>query len=142
MSAKAKHIRGLDPKLTIGIASVDTQHRDIIAILNRLSSAPESSPNSESITESLSELGTILGLHFLHEERYLRDCGMPGEELLAHLKRHDEILEQFVELNLEALDGNTLPITEIVSIVKAWAVDHVVDYDLRLRDFITNNPAK
>jgi hemerythrin len=138
MSAKAPHIRGLDPGLTIGIASVDTQHRDIIAILNRLSAATESSPGAESVTESLSELGSMLGTHFIHEERYLRASGMPREELLAHLRRHDEILEQFVELNLEALSGNSRPVTEVIGIVRAWAVDHIVDYDLRLRDFVVD----
>lgn len=124
-----------DRRLTIGIESVDSQHQAILTILDKLASLNDNAFTQELISESMSELGTLLSTHFKDEERYIRMCGMPGTDIDAHLVQHSLILEQFVAINMEAMSGKQRNLTELAQIVRSWAVDHVVQYDLKLRQY-------
>ncbi len=127
-----------DKRLTVGIDSVDAQHRDILHVLDKLTVQKEGANALESISEALSELGMLLSTHFKHEEIFIKSCGMPKEEVNAHLDQHSHILEQFVTINMEAMSGRHRNLNELAGIVRSWAIDHVVGYDLKLRNYSLN----
>ncbi len=121
--------------LSIGISSVDKEHMALIGVLDRLTESDEASTASDSVSELVTRLGTMLRAHFKHEEVFIRASAMPDVDKEAHMQRHNQILEQFVDLNMEAMGGRHRSLGELGALIKAWVVDHVVDYDLKLRDY-------
>jgi hemerythrin len=122
--------------MSTGVATIDDHHKAIVTILDKMASASDLPVMSELANDALTDLGRILQLHFAVEETYLKKCGMPEEDLAEHLREHYKILEQYAEINFQAMTQGQMRIKDISATVKAWAVDHVMAYDLAIRNYL------
>jgi hemerythrin len=122
--------------MSTGVAAIDDHHKAIVTILDKLAVTPDLPVMSELANDALTDLGRILQLHFAVEETYLKKCGMPEQELAAHLREHYKILEQYAEINFDAMTRGHMRIKDISATVKAWAVDHVITYDLAIKNYL------
>jgi benzoyl-CoA reductase/2-hydroxyglutaryl-CoA dehydratase subunit BcrC/BadD/HgdB len=52
------------------------------------------------------------------------------------LLEHYKILEQYAEINFDAMTRGHMRIKDISATVKAWAVDHVITYDLAIKNYL------
>lgn len=127
----------LNQDLLLGLPEIDSQHRALFAQLDRLIAKPQSSPLAEPFSEILSQLGRQIDAHFVSEESILMACGMPPEELAEHLSAHEEILEQYTRLNLDLMAGKVIGQQSILQMVRGWIVDHVLQYDSRIRRYLS-----
>jgi hemerythrin len=61
------------------------------------------------------------------------------DEVDAHVAAHEEILSQYVDLNLDLMNKlRLLSRAEILAMVRRWVTGHIVSYDLRMRDLLAN----
>lgn len=127
----------LDQALLLGLPEIDSQHRDLFAQLDRLIGKPQAQPLAEPFSEILSQLGRQIDAHFVSEESILQRCGMPREELDEHMSAHEEILEQYTRLNLDLMTGKEIGQQSILRMVRGWIVDHVLQYDSRIRQYVS-----
>lgn len=125
----------LNQDLQLGLPEIDSQHRALFAQFDRLIGKPQSHPVAEPFSEILSQLGRQIDAHFVSEESILMACGMPPEELAEHMSAHEEILEQYTRLNLDLMDGRVIGQQSILEMVRGWIVDHVHQYDYRIRQY-------
>ena len=128
-----------DPSLRIGLPEIDQQHSELIDELNRLIADAHGSVSSETLVDVLSSLGHELAEHFRFEESLFGGLGMHHDEVDAHVAAHEEILSQYVELNLDLM--NKMPRhsrAEILSMVRLWVTGHILSYDLRMRGLLAN----
>jgi hemerythrin-like metal-binding protein len=125
-----------DQSLAIGIPALDEHHKAIIDILNKLMENPDAALHSESAVDSLTDLTRILDLHFSIEEAYMKRLGMPEQELAEHQKRHTEILEQCAQLNVASYANRDLKVRNIASQIHQWAIDHVIEYDFNIKNYL------
>lgn len=126
----------VDPSMLIGVQSIDKEHFALLTQLNRLIENPLAEPTSESFAEVLSQLGPQICAHFDSEERVIRSCGMPADEVAEHVEAHTEILEQYAQMNCDLMEGKTLARSEALREVKGWIIDHLRRYDSRIKLYL------
>lgn len=132
----------LDPSLLIGQPVIDDEHAALMAQLHRLQEASSQPAGSGDFSESFSQLGQLIAAHFDSEERTMTALGVPLADFAAHVMAHDEILIQYAALNLDRMRGARLQPSEVVTVVRGWIVDHLLQHDLKIRDFVDTRRAK
>ena len=116
--------------------SIDSEHMALVAQLDRLHADPGAIPGSEPFSEILSRLGRQIFSHFDSEEKILRDCAMPADLVLEHIKAHTEILDQYARLNMDLMHGAQLSRDEALGLVRHWIVKHVLTHDVRITEYL------
>lgn len=134
-NAKQHHLV-LSHDMLIGIPAIDEQHALLFKLANRLLDDPGARANNELVVNILTDLGRFLILHLQTEEKYLRDLGLPADELEKHVHAHNLILEQYAELNLAATRGKFNTAADIFELVKQWVGDHLLETDMGIKAYL------
>ncbi len=129
----------VDPNLYIGVSAIDREHAVLLHQMNRLIDDSAASSDSEKLSDILSRLGTQLAAHISHEEEYLATLPMPAEDLASHRAAHVTILEQYCQLNMDQMLHKSPNRDEILTKFRAWIVDHIIEHDLKIRDYASAN---
>ncbi len=125
-----------DASLEIGVSAIDSQHKALLQLANRI--FRQDSVGSESATRAMSTFGKLLELHFSTEEMFMRRCGMPERQISDHVTAHNKILETYVLINLDIASGMVTSITDIHDTIVEWVISHVVEFDLDLAQYAEN----
>jgi hemerythrin len=110
-----------------GIKEIDNQHRGLFDIINKLTSTNRIDPEGRYFFITFSKLIDYARLHFLTEERYMRDAGYSN--LDEHQKEHGNFLAAVTNM-LQKLE-NKVPQTEndILTFLKEWYQEHILGSD-------------
>lgn len=122
--------------LALGLPAIDEQHALLFSLANRLLDHPEALAHDELVVDILTDLGKFLILHFQTEEAMMRQLGMPEKEYEQHIRAHNQIIDEYAELNLQAAHGRHQTSMEIFALVRAWLHDHLHSNDIKLRDYV------
>lgn len=126
----------IDPSLLIGVPVIDEEHYDLFARLAALDGNIEATPCSAAFSEILSRLGQQIGAHFDSEEKVFRSLDLPADDVLSHIQAHTAILDQYTQLNLDLMAGQALVRSEVLAMIRRWIVDHLMDHDIKIRNFL------
>ncbi len=119
--------------LSVGVAFIDSQHKYLINLINRIHLATEQLDTKE-IVETLLDMNAYAEVHFAEEEELMRQHGYPG--LKAHIKLHRGFCSQ-AETFLNELEATPLAITSEVSLyLMEWLVTHIQKADFQYGRFI------
>jgi hemerythrin len=129
-----------EPRLAVGVASIDSQHKQLIEALNGLLAAMATSRGKEEVGKLLKFLGDYTVSHFADEERLMARTRYPGAE--AHKREHDAFIIEFKELAGEfAKNGPTTSMTlKLNGKVCEWLRQHIAVTDTALAAHL-NRPA-
>ena len=75
-----------DDKYSVGISSIDEEHKKFIDIINKVIDAKQRTDSSKEITEILHEMNSYVLTHFANEETYMIKFNYPEYEF--HKKEH------------------------------------------------------
>ena len=114
-------------KLSVGVPAMDAQHKKLVALTNRLYDAMASGQGDDVKKDILAELVTYTRVHFVAEERLMREHGYP--DFAAHKALHDELTAKVIELNEKVKEGRMVPSVSLSNFLKDWLVDHIVQQD-------------
>ncbi|WP_419797289.1 MAG: bacteriohemerythrin [Terasakiella sp.] len=122
-------------KLSTGLLGLDEQHAALFQLFNEFIDAIEAgSPQAVLVERFEYIIGETLK-HFAYEEQIMKNIGFP--EYSAH-KEHHEILRQDAELIFKDLqetkDG--VEVSPSINFLRALIVKHMVEKDLKIRDYI------
>lgn len=120
---------------TIGIPSVDREHDELMTEIGRLLGPPVVGLDSEHFSEIISRIGQQLAEHFRNEEAIIDSCGLSADDALAHHRAHRDILEQYIELQLDLMARAPLDHHAVFAMIKDWIVEHLVMHDTKLRPY-------
>ncbi len=121
-----------DHKWTLGVESIDLQHRCFIDLINRIHVETESEDATHQ-TRLINELGSHAQQHFMSEENIMHKVDFPGME--KHCESHQELLGQLNgQIGLYLVD--MLDAEEIVSYLTGWLISHVMTEDKEFSSFI------
>ena len=84
------------PTYSLGIPSVDGEHRDMIDMINRVYADLEGSPEPASVEAVLGDIHAGISAHFALEERLMKSAGYSGYE--EHKQSHELLLDQIRDL--------------------------------------------
>jgi hemerythrin len=122
-------------KYSVGIASIDAQHKQLIDMINSLNSAMAKGEANMMISEILSELSEYTRYHFRYEEELFESFDYP--QTASHKKKHAQLIDQVSSLKERFESDQTGSIgLEIIQFLKSWLTQHIMKSDKDYADFL------
>lgn len=118
------------PAYTLGIPSVDHEHRELIAMINRLYENMASSADAAAIEAGLEDIYAGISAHFALEERHMRDAGYA--EFDEHKDEHEELLDQVRDMMDEFAADPESGRATLQKRLADWFGKHFATFDARL----------
>jgi hemerythrin len=124
-----------NPNLSIGVESIDEQHKNLFEMTDRLFEAGKNNRAKEFIVELLDFLDDYTKKHFSDEEAYMLKIGFP--EYPNQKKAHDEFINQIkiLKKDYEVSGGNILLIINANQIILDWLLQHISKEDKKIGEF-------
>jgi hemerythrin-like metal-binding protein len=125
---------GFDKKYETGILWQDTQHRQLVDLLEKLtdSNAKQADPNMFTYTTAF--LAMYVTHHFHLEAQYMKVYGYPEEEF--HLKEHQQYIEMVKTFRRDHTQFSAEGAAFLEKNILKWILDHIMDNDQKLGVFL------
>lgn len=118
------------PAYTLGVPSVDLEHREMIEMINRVYAELDDHANPSQIESALEDIYSGIAAHFALEERHMRQAGYP--EYAAHKDEHEDLLDQIRDL-MDDFDADPQSGRErLRQGLGDWFGKHFATFDARL----------
>ena len=118
------------PSFTLGIPSVDTEHRDMINTINHVYAKLEDERSEAEVEQVLGEIHAQISAHFALEERLMRAAGYAG--FTPHKDSHEQLLDQIRDLmdsfSVDPVAGRA----RLQESLSNWFGAHFATFDARL----------
>jgi len=118
------------PEYSVGIDSVDAEHREMIELLNRVYLEMNEDRNADSVEQCLGDIHAAISSHFALEEQVMKRSGYGEYE--AHKEDHERLLDHIRDLmdtyHLDAELGLNLLQEQLAD----WFEVHFSTFDARL----------
>jgi hemerythrin len=115
---------------SVGIASVDDEHREMIELINRVYGKLRAAPDVAAIEDCLETIFTTISMHFALEERIMRDHGY--SEYADHKDDHEDLLDEIRDLMDEFVADTDRGAMLLEERLSAWFGKHFASFDARL----------
>lgn len=118
-------------KLTLGVNSMDDEHKVLIDRINDFITALEQQhvrKDKENLFRAFKALADFTVEHFAHEERYMQSIDYP--QFNSHKKIHENLLNQ-VGIYGDQIKNGTLNEKKIVSFLRNWLLSHIMGVDMQ-----------
>lgn len=125
-------------EFNIGIPEIDSQHRQIIDILNRLLREPDAQTTSETVSDTLHDMTRYAQEHFSTEEEILAYSNFP--DLAAHKEQHFAYRKKTVDLCKDTMLGFQAVPKDLLQYLRDWWSDHILVEDMKYREFVQAQP--
>ena len=125
----------LDKSMEVGVAKIDSQHKELIDRINAVTSMGLKSVSKEETQKTIDLLGEYIIKHFRDEEALHKQAGFPKAEY--HKTQHKIFIDEFEKMKKEfALNGPSPAFTLSLSnsIIK-WIVSHIKFADVEFGKF-------
>jgi hemerythrin len=115
------------PKLSVNIAEIDDQHKELIRLINDLHDAMMAG-NSQSVMKEIFEnLNSYIRTHFATEETLMQKYGFPG--LDAHRKEHAKFAQRIFEFQEQFEKGQNGLALKLMPLLENWLEAHLISSD-------------
>ena len=128
-------------KLSLGIPSIDMQHKELIERVNKLIGAMQQSKGGDEVRRLVIFLGDYVVSHFGNEERLMEQNRYP--RLAEHRAIHAAFVREFGELR-GSLEKNGATPTLAVALNRKlgdWLVKHILEADRAFGVFLATKKA-
>ena len=118
------------PQYSVGVREIDTQHRNLIKLINEMHQALSHRAGEENVASVLRRALNYTEFHFSTEERLMAQYGYPLA--VAHAADHLRLLDRARALQTRLLAGEAGVPVEAFNLLSSWLNDHIqkVDEDL------------
>lgn len=122
--------------LSVGVPSIDRQHKVLISLINELHVAMENGRGSTEATQILKKLINYAKAHFIYEESLFSGKNYANEK--EHLESHNRIKAKLSELK-EKSDDNDFDLSEeLMDFLKNWLNNHILKEDMSYSDLLVS----
>ena len=122
-----------DTSFSVGVHSIDEQHKRLINMPNKMIDAPDATVESETISDTLTKMTEYTQEHFEAEEQLMEEYKYP--DLPTHREVHRAFQEKAATLCIETMDGKTEVPADILDYLKKWWTQHILVTDMKYKDF-------
>ena len=123
-----------DDRLSLGVAEIDEQHRQLIGHCNDMIEAVHKGRGQEAVAKVFTRLREYTATHFAAEERYMERIGYPG--LAGHRAAHADMVQRVKEYQRRLYQHEELAPAEVRSFLKDWLVTHLLGEDMKIAAFV------
>ena len=118
------------PEYSVGIESMDVEHRELIDLINTVYTKLGASPSVEDIEDCLEEILSGISLHFALEERIMRDNAYA--EYDDHKENHEDLLDEIRDLMDQFAADPKEGARLLEDRLSGWFTSHFGTFDARL----------
>jgi hemerythrin-like metal-binding protein len=111
----------------VGIASIDAEHKELIALINDLQSAMLDGRGKQVMKQVLDALAAYTVRHFSHEEQLMQMHRFPGFE--QHKLEHDKLIAKVKALQESFRTGRSSISVEVFAFLQNWLSGHIIGVD-------------
>jgi hemerythrin len=115
--------------MSVGIEAIDTQHRQLFALLNAFHKASTDESDEALLGEVVGDLIDYTKIHFAFEETLLKKHQYP--EIEAHQDGHSRLARQVHQFASAANFGAGLLAAELYFFLRTWLNGHIRGTDRR-----------
>lgn len=110
---------------------VDSQHKQIVDLINRFGKAlSNNSSNPQKIENLYDELVEYAKYHFVEEERLMAKVGLDERHLLQHNKQHLDLISELSPMRQLVLVGDLAAGKYMFEFLVNWLVFHILGTDM------------
>jgi len=121
-------------ELALGIETMDTQHRQIVAAAASVQLASRNSGDHREIGRALANLQEATKEHFRWEEALMLESGYG--KYPDHKAEHDDLKARLFEIARDLMSRRVVPGHALELLVENWTVQHILFADKPLADFL------
>lgn len=121
-------------EFSVGIASVDLEHRDLIDLINDLHAVMGEGGGFERIVASLGEIYAQISAHFALEEKFMRDTRYAGYP--AHKTDHEALLDELRDIMDRVEDDGRYDEERLSGELGRWFTEHFRTHDAALHHHV------
>jgi len=114
----------------IGIPAVDTEHRELIALINEVHRRLRAGEEGLTVSDFLGEIFARISAHFALEERVMRERHY--DQLPAHKADHERLLDGIRDIMDDYEDRKDFDAAAFAMRLDAWFGEHFRTHDARL----------
>lgn len=118
------------PEFSVGIDSMDHEHREMIDLINGTYEKLEANSDAIQIEACLGEILSTISMHFALEERLMKHSQY--EEYQAHKNDHEELLDQIRDLMDDFFADPLAGAKRLEESLSDWFARHFSSFDARL----------
>jgi hemerythrin len=119
-----------DDRYSVGIAAVDHEHQELIALINRLYVEATAQGSREAALGFFGDLFKAISAHFALEERFMRERDY--DQVTQHKNDHERLLDEIRDL-MEAYEASSkFDDGLLADALDAWFSRHFESHDARL----------
>ncbi len=125
---------------SVGIESIDQQHRRLVNLINQLHTAVTYSTGEEFEREALDELVDYTKTHFTYEEGLMEQNGYPDFD--AHKAQHVAMIQKVGEVLTEYEKDQDTAMNNALSYLSDWLINHINGTDKQYSSFLIEKGVK
>ena len=127
-------------KFSVGIVSIDDQHKELVKYLNDLHDGMLGGKGSDVTGPILDGLVAYTVKHFAYEEKIFADQAYP--DAAAHKKEHENLVAQVSDFVGKFKAGKVTISTEIMNFLKDWLTKHILGTDKKYTSYLVAKGVK
>lgn len=127
-------------KYSVGISSIDTQHKKLVDLTNQLHDAMSTGKAKDSIPAILTDLVAYTKQHFSYEEKIMDTNKYPG--YVKQQMEHAALTKQVVKFKEDMLAGKISLSIEVMNFLKGWLINHISGSDKLYTQFLLSKGVK
>jgi hemerythrin len=127
-----------DSRYTIGIPIIDTQHKKLIDMANRLYMACRGGDAAAKafFREIVHEAVDYVRFHFSTEEKILERISYP--DIAPHKKQHEDFVKEIIRQVQSFEEGKKFVPNLFVRYLRDWVLTHIAVSDRQYSDYLIN----
>jgi hemerythrin len=115
-------------KLSVGVPSIDTQHKKLVGMANELYDAMKAGHGKDVLNKTLDGLINYTVTHFKYEEKLFAQTGYAASA--PHLKEHEDLTKQVLAVQEKMKKGVSFAQSmEVMEFLKNWLINHILKSD-------------
>lgn len=116
-----------EEKYSVGIESIDNQHKKLFEAINKLIKVVSEYPKAEKLAPVVESILEYKKFHFATEEKYFREFNYEGAE--EHIKLHVDFGEKLEKIKMENQDNIVSFAYALLDFLEDWLVSHLMTAD-------------
>lgn len=120
--------------LSVGLESIDSQHKVLIDLINSLFREMNSGKGKQAVSSALGKLIEYTGSHFAFEEDLFEKHGYAEKDV--HKEIHKQLVSQVVDFQTQFDSGEKDISLELMEFLKDWLIKHIKGTDKKYSSFL------
>lgn len=122
--------------LTIGVKSIDDEHRNLVKMITRLENSLKDGLITEQTGFVIKDVVDYTQHHFKNEELYMEQISFP--ELERHKILHVDLVNAVIAILKDLRAGKPFTSVDLIKFLQKWLKNHIIDEDMKIGDFAKN----